>query len=224
MCVILVCKDKKPTKDILKKCEQANKDGIGIAWIENNISHFEKGICFNRLIELVKSKPLPFVIHFRITSTGITSEPLCHPFITNELVDIPSLEGKNCNLLFHNGTKFQWYDGLFELAMAYKFKVNSLDNWNDTRYMAIASHFIGNGILEHFKEKLVYMNSKGDITIFNKQGFKDIDGILYSNDYWNYTNYFSGQTQTVNLTNKVKTKPNIYDFNEAYNWRNRYYD
>lgn len=224
MCVILVCKEKKPVKDILKKCEQANKDGIGIAWIENNISHFEKGICFNRLLELVKSKPLPLVIHFRITSTGITNETMSHPFIANELRDIPSLEGKNCELLFHNGTMYNWQEKLIKLAMAYKFKVNSLDNWNDTRYMAIASHFIGNGILEYFKEKLVYMNSKGDITIYNKQGFKEIDGVFFSNDYWNGTTYFNRETQTVNLTTKVKNRPSIYDFNEDYDWRSRYYD
>lgn len=213
MCVILVCEDKKPSKDILKKCKQANNDGIGIAWTENGESKFEKGICFNRLIELVDSKPLPLVIHFRITSAGITSEAMAHPFVCSNVIDKGILEAQGKNLLFHNGTLYNWQDKLINLAMNYKFKIEDLNYWNDTRYMAIASHYIGIGILELFNEKLVYMASNGDITIFNKQKFNFIDGIYYSNTYWQSTPMTTAQVLTVQTKG---TKYNTNYFSNTY--------
>jgi hypothetical protein len=85
--------------------------------------------------------------------------------------------------------------------------------------MAIASHYIGLGILELFNEKLVYMASNGDITIFQKNKFTLIDGIYYSNTYWQSTALIA--TQCIR-DNKSNYKHSVYSYN--YPDYNKFYD
>jgi len=103
MCVILVCKDKKPSNIILKKAQRQNNDGIGIGYYENNQLIIKKGLKLKQLRKLVSSINLPFTIHFRFTTSGVTCKELIHPFLIDSTSPIV-LSGKVSNdVLFHNG-------------------------------------------------------------------------------------------------------------------------
>ena len=109
MCVILLCKEKKPTDAVLEKCQTANSDGIGMAWLnkESRKATWEKNLSLYELKELVKKIELPFIIHFRNASKGGKSALLSHPLVISENSPL-SFKGEADKLLFHNGTIHDW--------------------------------------------------------------------------------------------------------------------
>ena len=113
MCIILLAENKQLTKGILEKAESANPHGAGIAWINDKTKtknvKWIKGINLDTkgILKLIKIRKIktPYIVHFRITSIGSTSDQLCHPFDLNALLTENKTSGKSeAGVLFHNGT------------------------------------------------------------------------------------------------------------------------
>lgn len=108
MCVILSCKTKHPTLEMLERAHAANPHGAGVAWLEGGLVRWRKGLDAVGVAHLIADGVLkfPYVVHFRLASVGEHSPELCHPFpITDGAAT--DLEGDATSVLFHNGT---WRD------------------------------------------------------------------------------------------------------------------
>jgi hypothetical protein len=119
MCIILLAENKHLTKDILKKAENNNPHGSGIAWINQKTKKVEwikaENLTADKIYKIIKSKKiqLPYIVHFRITSIGETCDELCHPFSLNAKLNENELSGSSEEgVLFHNGTMRSYKDHL----------------------------------------------------------------------------------------------------------------
>ena len=89
MCVILLCTtNSRPTLREMHECETCNPDGIGVAWREEGQVHWEKGIDVKRAWTLSNMHTGPFLLHFRLASSGGKSPLLCHPFPVGGSLDM----------------------------------------------------------------------------------------------------------------------------------------
>lgn len=104
MCQIVYAPTKnKLILDDLKKSQENNPDGFGIAYAQNNrLFYCKKMADFNVFLEALKLVPenVPLIIHFRYTTHGETSKLNIHPF---EVLNI--LSGDTMDVcMAHNGT------------------------------------------------------------------------------------------------------------------------
>ena len=80
MCVIMVVDDTLPSRKMLSRAEDENSDGAGIAWVQNGVVHWKKGLTAKGVYSIARSVPRPSVIHFRWSTVGGKNAELCHPF------------------------------------------------------------------------------------------------------------------------------------------------
>ena len=108
MCIILLAENKHLTKDILKKAENNNPHGAGIAWINQKTKRVQwikaENLTADKIYKIIKSKKiqLPYVVHFRITSIGETCNELCHPFDLNASLNENKLNGSSSEYSNYN--------------------------------------------------------------------------------------------------------------------------
>ncbi len=193
MCVIAIAEKKKLSEEIIRKCDKANDDGIGVSWIENNKTHFKKGITLQHAISLAESLPLPYVYHFRLATVGGNSNLLCHPFIVSE--DSPLLEEGSTEgfVFFHNGHWHGWEEALKKCDI----KLNGIVS--DSRAIAALVDNVGYKILNFINGKFVLFSPQG---IYNfGDGWQEEDGIKYSNFNWKfkgqhcYSHHYSAENE-----------------------------
>ena len=201
MCVILACKNKKPSLEILRKCHNKNGDGAGVAWFNvENKAQYRKGLIdADEVHKFVQHLELPFVIHFRAASIGGKSLLLTHPFEISKESPL-KLEGATDKLLFHNGHVSDWD---MYLAAANIDRVPN-DTMSDTRAMAMIVANDNTKFLQRAKGHYVVLDSK-DQNFYLFGRFDDEDGIAYSNLFWKYTSssqshYRSGNNATTTYT------------------------
>ena len=112
MCVILVCPaNVRPTQATLEACHRANPHGAGVAWRENGLVRWSKGLEPKDLSRHVLRLPGEIVIHFRWASVGEVTPKLCHPFPVTASANT-GLTGRARAVLFHNGTWCDWRETL----------------------------------------------------------------------------------------------------------------
>ena len=72
MCVIFAATAARPTREELTKANDANPDGIGIAWLDSKrgFVRWIKGLDLKQTINIVESTPFPFAVHFRYATIG----------------------------------------------------------------------------------------------------------------------------------------------------------
>lgn len=184
MCVIMIAQKVRPTEEMIDKAWKANDDGGGIAWRENGEVHFEKGIMtLDRLKELMMEVPMPYVAHFRITSSGVTTPELTHPFVVAK--DVPVvLEGRTKGgVFFHNGTWSGWTDKALDFAIRNGLQVPD-GEWSDTRAMAWMISIHGPKLMELLpQQRGVYFSPKV-CHVFTGPGWEEINGVWCSNDFF----------------------------------------
>lgn len=181
MCCILICIDKKPTLEILEKIADRNDDGCGIAWVENGMANFKKGIKGAKAsFDFIQNINLPFVMHFRLISSGGGNELLTHPFVISE--DSPLLlEGKAEKLLFHNGTISNHDVYLSACGIDAPGSLHS-----DSRSIAMILGKNGKyDFLKHiYQQRFVIIDATRPKYIIKRGDFTKEDGIFYSNLLW----------------------------------------
>lgn len=85
MCIAILNLTGKIDRDILQRCWNANKDGAGMAYLQNGkiqifkvLNSFES---FWNAYDKRRDKVTgPFMLHFRIKTHGLTNLDNCHPF------------------------------------------------------------------------------------------------------------------------------------------------
>ena len=183
MCIAIY---KKPeltiAEDTLEICAANNTDGCGFAYIKDQKVILHKCLDFKSHIvalrKAFKEAPeSPFLIHYRIATHGDVNEFNCHPFWTRE--------GKM--VMMHNGTILNSTPKLND-----KEELRSdTQIFNDTILKLLPkSHSKSKGIkslVENYigRSKVVTMDYKGLITIYNEQFGNWKEGIWYSNYSYN---------------------------------------
>lgn len=189
MCVAIIVPPGKalPNLDILTACEEVNKDGAGVAWIDGKVVRWCKGTDMHAedIHEILAGKEdVPRFIHFRIATAGGVSDELCHPFPL--IKGIPTKkEGKSREgVLMHNGVWNEW-----KAPLIAHFPRNTLlkGPWSDTRAMAIVVMSIGEEAIDkiaNYSNKVAIMRPDGTVTRWGNWSEKD--GVWYSNEGWEY--------------------------------------
>lgn len=171
-----------PSYENLIAMEAANGAGGGIAYLDQDLVHYKKGITAEEMNEIILNITPPALIHFRIPTTGGNDLRLCHPFPISTSAET-DLEGFTEMALIHNGTFYQWRNTMIHLA------VNGKEfpdfPWSDTRAMAYITSYYGLPFLEFIEEKVAVLDKNGRIYRFGKEyEWSTKDGVQYSNMGW----------------------------------------
>jgi len=179
MCVIGIYENNKPKLKDLVSMEDMNSDGAGIAWRENGKVRYEKGIDSKKMWKIIKEIDLPFIVHFRIKSSGSICDELTHPFEVDN--NTPDLLHNSCDkVLFHNGTYTSWKDDMLKTCLSTGIKLPN-GHLSDSKALAWLCSVYGDNYL-----KVIITQSR--FTIFTpteilKYGdWKEVSGGLCSND------------------------------------------
>ena len=177
MCIIISKpKGKIIPEEHLKNSYTNNKDGVGIMYAEDGIVHIQKWLSqdydkfLSRLVELENRN---VVVHYRAASVGGVNLNNVHPFWVFE----------NKMAMCHNGTITK----AKELA-----KNGESDSCAFARMLSdLPNDFLGRqGLVLMMKEyigttsRLAFLDENGTIAVINKHLGKEVDGIWYSNDYF----------------------------------------
>lgn len=152
MCMIFVCREGIPSFTSLKRAEETNDDGAGIAWREKDskkeegtVVRWKKGLSAKEVWDLINEmelkKYLPFVVHFRSASQGGDLKELCHPFPIVESVSL-ALEGTAKCVLFHNGTFHRWEEMMQKVCWGGGARMPP-GPWSDSRALAWLAYHRG---------------------------------------------------------------------------------
>jgi predicted glutamine amidotransferase len=138
-----------------------NSDGAGIAWKEDGLLRYKKGLmtidAFNEVYfgEKVCDK-FPHTVHFRAASKNYVKEELTHPFIVdNNSALIKDYSGVD-PILFHNGVFSKWETMMLQFYVNKGIKIPE-GEWSDTRFIAVLTSFLGEKLLELLDDKFVLM-------------------------------------------------------------------
>lgn len=193
MCVIIYCKKdgNRPTEKVLKKCEQANPHGIGVAYQRKGSDMYTvaKGISFNTLIKIMNRHDGEIGIHFRYATVGGKTKELCHPFPTTPKVET-WLDYESNAILFSNGTWENW-DESYEMHRQL-LKLKKLDGqMSDTRALAkLVSKHGKTGFLNYVKDvhakhdfvRCLIMKTSKPAAMTGT--WHKVGGVMYSNTRW----------------------------------------
>lgn len=185
MCVIVAGKKQKPTADELRACAAANPDGNGVAWVEDGLVRFEKGIALAQVEERVRAAPSWWAAHFRIGTAGGKSPELCHPFPVER--DVPlALSGSAKSVLFHNGHVGDWEETVLARILSSPDAVEVPPGaWSDSRAYAwlVARH--GRNVLSFASGKWLLLTRSGPRIFPGSQaGWSKVGSVWYSNTNW----------------------------------------
>ncbi len=177
MCIIMSKPaGKKIPQEHISNSHANNRDGVGIMYAEDGVVKIEKWLdtdhdkFLQRLSELDDRN---VVVHYRAASFGGVSLENVHPFWVFE----------NKMAMCHNGTIF-------------KAKEFAKDGESDSSAFArilsdLPMDFLGRqGLVLMMREyigttsRLAFLDSNGTVAIVNKHLGKEVDGIWYSNDYF----------------------------------------
>lgn len=151
MCVILVCPPTvRPDRFIIDACHRKNPHGAGVAWRENGLVRWVKGLEPDEVEPLIKSLPGEIVIHFRWASVGEVTPKLCHPFPVTPSATT-RLNGTARAVLFHNGTYGAWRDVLRKMP---KGRIGD-KLLSDSRVVASMVDYLGIDVLDEIHGKFV---------------------------------------------------------------------
>lgn len=179
MCVIAIAVERMLTENELRACERSNPHGGGCSWVERGLVHFKKGLDANEIAELLKDKPLPHVVHFRIATVGGVRPSRCHPF-TVKATDNDPLAGVSKSVLYHNGHASGWE---FWATLA---GVHPSPGLSDSQAIARIVSIRGDGVLKELVErgagKFAVMKNDGRVTLFGR--FESRAGATFSNLNW----------------------------------------
>ena len=174
MCIaIYKPEDQVISKAALKRCFEANTDGAGFMFAEDNKLHIHKGYFkFKTFYKAYKDhETKQALVHFRIKTHGKTDKTNCHPFLVNDGLGF-----------IHNGIISGYGDDKlsdtiqFNNAILKKIvkKHGSMGLFDDPMQELI-ENVIG-------YSKLVFLDKKGNFNIMNEDKGHWHNKVWYSND------------------------------------------
>jgi hypothetical protein len=179
---------KRIDKKLLFKAMKNNDDGAGFAVIEEENGKPElnlyKGIFdFKKFWkEFEPRQDLPAIIHFRNATQTLISGKTCHPFrVTNTADDYQLVFAHNGHILrLPDSDKTSDTNVFNEKILQPLAKVNP-NFWQLPSFKWMIENAIGSG------NKLVMMDNKGDVCIFNEDAGHWTDGVWFSNYSYNHS-------------------------------------
>lgn len=171
---------------MIEACHETNKDGAGAAWREGGKVHWKKGLLGpEEMLEIAETKPLPFILHFRIPTVGGKRKELAHPFLISKGSSL-ELEGTTKDyVLFHNGHWGRWKETSIEAAVKSNTKLPP-GKWSDSRAMAWVASIYGLGLLDWTDEKFVAFGPGQDDIEVSSHGWTLVEGVWASNTAWQH--------------------------------------
>lgn len=184
MCVIMLVTKTRPTDIMIEKAWLRNDDGGGAAWRDGKEVVWKKGIeNVEEMLELAHTLPLPYVLHFRIASSGGIRRTLTHPFPVDNATNL-ALEGRTKDfVLFHNGDWKEWAPLAREAAIKSGIHIPR-GKFSDTRAMAWLCSIYGVGFMEFLPEQKGVAFSPTECEVFTGNGWSQINDVWCSNDYF----------------------------------------
>ena len=211
MCVIIVATEKHPTIDELEAAEKTNPHGGAIAWKgDDGLLHYVKDIDSDDVNKIImeKSPPFPYIIHFRITSSGTTRPELCHPFPINHSVTLKTKWTGKSSVLFHNGTFRDWREMVASHSGDKDFPKGHI--WSDSRAIAWLAYKTKKNIFKFIDEKIAILNLDGTVEYYGDFDHKDTFILSNTNHHkvvWKpkkYANHYqTWRTPTIAKTTKT---------------------
>ena len=198
MCIAIYKeKGKVITRETLEQCFNHNPDGAGFVYVKDGKLHMEKGFfTFDSFYEAyLPHMEHQALIHFRIKTHGVVDETNCHPFmITNNFAFI------------HNGTISGYGEKNFsdtymfnEEVLKPMVKVFGIKSLWQPFMKTVLEDYIG-------WSKLIFLDSRGNYTIYNEDKGDWVDGVWFSN-----TSYKPRVVYSSNLPQKIDTRPDRYN-------------
>lgn len=205
-----------PSLEVLKSCWDANPDGAGIGWrVDGKYPiHIEKGFMvwsdFERYWKStdMQSYDGDLFIHFRITTHGGTSAGNTHPFPVCNSDTILKSTTISCNhMLMHNGVLPITPDNksISDTMMLCKLIARGGFEKTPTQLMDLLEDLIGTN-------KIALMD-KDDVYLVGL--WKDIDGVKYSNTYWQYRQTISSYWGDCSYSKPSDTRSEVSATNHA---------
>lgn len=190
MCVITIVEGpRRPTEVEIKAMWDSNKYGGGLAFREKGGVSWEKALSLEQMQKRNTELPFPYVLHFRIPSSGGDTTQLCHPFPVTRTVSLDFKGHTKGEVLFHNGTWSEWHSQSKQWLAASMGKIKALPGpWSDSRAMAFWAYHFGDQIFEvpelwGIREKVVLFTPSGEIKVYG-EGWSEVDGLVVSNEGW----------------------------------------
>lgn len=180
MCVIIASNKRKAPIDWLEKAVEKNKDGNGLAWVENGKVRFVKSMTLEPIKAIYERIEPPYVFHARIATQGGTNLKLCHPFPITQGVPLVS-EGTAPAVFFHNGNHNSWEDMCRDAVLRWRLKWPD-GPWSDSRAMAWLCFHFGTNFADLLDQKIAILNHKR-VRIYGT-GWEHDEGIHMSNKYF----------------------------------------
>lgn len=195
MCVIFNCTDEFPKFEHLVSAEQMNPHGAGIAWVDNKVVKFQKGIDAKTINKMIKSGKvkLPCIIHFRIGTCGGLGKGLTHPFQICKDTNL-NLSGEGIDCLFHNGIYTNWQDKFMKLMIKKGIKIPK-GKWSDSRFLAFMASYHGKDILDLFEGQKISVLTPNGIEKYADEDWSKVDKIECSNNYFSNTGFMYGKSE-----------------------------
>ena len=154
MCVILVCPENiRPDSETIAACHRANPHGAGVAWRDDGVVRWSKGLEPDEVENLIANIPGEIVIHFRIASVGEVTPKLCHPFPITTCATT-RLTGHARAVLFHNGTWGDWRETLRRMPRYHRPE----GQLSDTRVAASLVDLCGTDVLDRLPGRWVFFD------------------------------------------------------------------
>jgi len=146
MCIIFTNITSRPDDETLIRAERRNSDGIGLAWRQDGLVHWEKGMKMEALMTRLHEDPPPFpnIIHFRVATSGGKAPELCHPFSVSAKAST-DLKGASKGVLFHNGSWSGWQQEVKQVLLQNR-SLTPGGRWSDSRAMAFLANYYGPNI------------------------------------------------------------------------------
>jgi len=172
MCIAVYCpKGKRITQETFFECWNSNDDGGGFMYVKNGLQIVKEvddpAKLWMQYKNALKIAASPFVLHFRIATSGKVNKENCHPFKVNDGLAV-----------VHNG------------MIDIKIKAKSLsDTVHFTKLLRrLPRNFLNKGWARELisgycsGSKLVFLSSAGEVEIINEHLGKWDSGVWFSNN------------------------------------------
>lgn len=182
--MIISRNEDRPTNEMIEKAWDRNKDGGGVAYRgKNGKVVWKKGLNFPEMKQFCQEMPTPSVAHFRVASCGGVRPALTHPFPI-DVSTSTALEGETDGyVLFHNGDWKRWDEIALQAAVAKGIPI-PVGKWSDSRAIAWLMSIYGHGFMELLPTQKGVAFGPKDMDIFTGGGWKKINNVWCSNDYF----------------------------------------
>ena len=220
MCIIAIVKSgvDMPSKEILQTCWRNNPDGSGYMFARNGKVEIRKGFMsfdnfYTSLMSLAESdrKELPFILHFRIGTSGGNTPQNTHPFPITKDVTLLQSKRKKCDVaVAHNGIisikqKRKDISDTMEYISTRLYKYFSLP------LNPLDHSFLLDVIEEEIDSKFAFLEGNGRITTIGT--FNEYENVFYSN--------YGYETKKYTVSNAHRYRylyDDDYDYLDAPKW------